>query len=311
MIKRDRLVGTKLYEREKLLSEYVGEDRVVTSKELSEELVVDSDLYKTKTGFPSLDRMLDSVEAGELIIVTGPSGQGKTTLLMSVSQNMIRNNDDSLWFTLEVTPRQFLQKIKASSEDMPLFYVPRNPIDYTDQKYMEQWEKQHKRRYEMIDWIEDRIIETKVKYETEDRRLRCVYIDHLHQLFSSTQFNTNLSLEIGDLVAKIKDIALLHDITVFLVAHCKDVPPDTSREIRMSDLRDSGMISRLADTVLGVWRIQNDDDGTARRQKPIGENDSKAKIAIFKNRRTGKLGFFTAWHENHYLKEVTSAYDEF
>lgn len=305
MIKRDRLTGTKLYEREKFLSEYKGEDRVVTSKELSEEVLEDSTLYKSKTGMPSMDRILDGVEAGELVVVTGPPGQGKTTLLMSITQNMARVEDSTLWFTLEVTPRQFLQKIKSASGEMPAFYVPRNPIDFVDQAYLDKWQKEHRRQYEMIDWIEDRIIEARVKYETEGKRLRAVFIDHIHQLFSSTQFNTNLSLEIGDLVAKIKDMALAYDLTIFLVAHCKDVPPDTSREIRMSDIRDSGMIIRLADIVMGCWRIPNDDDGTKRRQSPIGEEDTKAKISIFKNRRTGKLGFFTAWHENHYLKEAS------
>lgn len=302
-MKRDRLVGTKLYEREKLLSEYIGEDRVVTSVQLAEEVLEDSGIYNFKTGFPSLDRIVEGVEAGELIIVTGPSGEGKTTLLMSIAQNMSNASEDCLWFTLEVTPRQFLQKIKASTSKMPLFYVPRNPIDYVDQKYIAVWERENKRRYEMIDWIEDKIIEARVKYETNDKRLRAVFIDHIHQMFSLNQFNSNLSLEIGDLVAKVKDMALAYDIAIFLVAHCKDVPPDTSREIRMSDIRDSGMISRLGDMVWGVWRIPNDDDGTKRRQQPITEEDSQAKIAIFKNRRTGKRGFFTAWHENHYLKE--------
>jgi hypothetical protein len=64
------------------------------------------------------------------------------------------------------------------------------------------------------------------------------------------------------------------------------------------------MIIRLADSVLGVWRIKNENDGTQKKgNKPLEENDNKAKITVFKNRRTGKLGFFTAYHRNHYLSE--------
>lgn len=290
--------GTELYEKENRLADYQGDDRVVSSHELADELGNSKANAKLNTGVEPLDRILDGVEAGELIIVTGPTGEGKTTLLTTITQHMVKQGDLCQWFTLEVTPKQFLSKINA--KELPVFYMPHNHIEYADQDYVKEWEAKHRRKYEVIDWIEDRIVEMKVKYETEDKHLKAVFIDHLHAIFSIARFNNqNLSLEIGDLIQKVKDIALLHDITIFMIAHCKDIPDNTNREIRKEDIRDSGMISRIADSILGVWRIPNSDDGTKRRKQPIGEDDNKAKIAIFKNRRTGKLGFFTAYHTNH------------
>lgn len=305
-MKHNHPKGSELYERELELSTYEGEDKVITSPELADEIARSPrTAHSAATGMASLDRILGGgVEAGELVVVTGPTGEGKTTLLMTITKNMAAAQEKTLWFTLEVTPRQFLEKIQSGADTMPLFYIPRNPVDHTDENYVARWEAKHKRKYEMVDWIEDRIIEAKVKYEDEGKKLKAVFIDHVHQLFSSTQFNTNLSLEIGDLVARIKELALHYDLTVYLIAHCKDVPSDTNRDPRMSDIRDSGMIIRLADTVLGVWRIKNDNDGTQKKgNKPLEETDNKAKITVFKNRRTGKLGFFTAYHRNHYLSE--------
>lgn len=305
-MKNNHPKGSELFEHEEFLYEYKGEDRVIPSQELADEIAKSPrTAHSAATGMVSLDRILGGgVEAGELVLVTGPTGEGKTTLLMSITKNMARAKEKSLWFTLEVTPRQFLEKIQSGDAEMPMFYVPRSPIDHTDEEYVKRWEAKHKRKYEMIDWIEDRIIEAKVKYEEEGSKLKAVFIDHVHQLFSSSQFTSNLSLEIGDLVARIKEIAIYHDLTVYLIAHCKDVPSDTNRDPRMSDIRDSGMIIRLADTVLGVWRIKNDNDGTQKKgNKALEEDDCKAKIVVFKNRRTGKLGFFTAYHHNHYLTE--------
>ncbi|MDE2104798.1 MAG: AAA family ATPase [Patescibacteria group bacterium] len=279
-------------------------DQIITSHELAEELKkTEESVFKSMTGMPTLDRLLGGVEAGELVIVTGPSGEGKTTMLMSITQNMANEGVDSVWFTLEVTPRQFIQKM-TRTEKLPLFYIPRNGIDTADPEFVKAWEKNYKKRYEMIDWIEVKILEAQAKAAAEGRNLRCVFIDHIHQIFSIERVERNISLELGDMVAKIKKIAVENNIVVFLVAHNKDPQEGaTLREPRKEDIRDSGLIVRLADTVIGVWRIPNDDDGTAARRKVIAEDDNKAKIRVFKNRREGKLGSFVMYHIDHFLTE--------
>lgn len=304
----EKIRGKELLEKEQKLATYAGRDRIVSSHELAEELKqTDESIFQIPTGVKSLDRILgDGVEAGELIIVTGPTGEGKTTLLMSITKNMADAAINSVWFTLEVTPRQFLQKlIKASgTEDpkLPLFYLPHAGVEDAEDAYVRDWEQKHRRRYEMIDWIEDRIIEAKVKVEAQERALKAVFIDHIHMIFSLAR-SQNVSLEIGDMVARIKDIALMHNLAVFLIAHTKDPAEGSSREPRKEDIRDSGLISRLADTIIGVWRIKNSNDGTKKGREEINEDDNKAKVRVFKNRRTGIQGFFTMYHKNHYLTE--------
>lgn len=283
MPNKKHLSGSKLYEMEKRLSEYTGEDRIVSSRELAEELKhTDESVFVTKTGVPTFDRLFDGgVEAGELIVVTGPTGEGKTTFLMSITRNMAEAGVGSVWFTLEVTPRQFIKKISSSGEP-PLFYLPHENTD------------------NQIKWLEERIVEAKVKHN-----VRVVFIDHLHQIFSMAKMDrsNNISLEIGDLTAKIKDLALVHNVVVFLIAHTKDDPSGSSREPRKEDIRDSGLISRLADSIVGIWRVPNSDEITAVRRKPIDEDDVKAKVRVFKNRRNGKLGSWFMVHENHYLTD--------
>ena len=122
-------------------------------------------------------------------------------------------------------------------------------------------------------------------------------------IFSLSAMSRNVSLEIGDMVAKIKEMAISYNIVIFLIAHTKDPSAETKREPKKEDIRDSGLISRLADSIIGVWRIQNKEDGTSTSRREIDEEDNKAKVRIFKNRRTGKLGWFTMYHVKHYLTE--------
>ena len=313
---KEKLRGKKLFDKELELSVYAGRDRIVSSHELAKELEkTDDSIFKISTGIKSLDRILGGgVESGELIIVTGPTGEGKTTLLMSITQNMIESDINSVWFTLEVTPRQFLQKLmKASGETtaVPLFYLPRAGIEDAEEEVVKKWERDHGRKFEMIDWLEERIIEAKIKVEKENKKLKAVFIDHIHMIFSLSQVSRNISLEIGDMVAKIKELAITHNVAVFLIAHSKDDPQNSKREPRKEDIRDSGLISRLADTIVGVWRIQNTEDGTGTFRHEINEGDNKAKIRVFKNRRVGTLGFFIMYHRNHHMTEDVFAGTDF
>lgn len=269
-----------LSKKELELSTYDGEDRVVLAQELQNELsLTDDSMFRFNTGIKSMDRILDGVECGELIVVTGLTGGGKTTLLMTITNNMAESGVKSCWFTLEVTPRQFLKKMVARGGDLPEFYIPKENKDNT------------------LKWIEERIVESMVKYNS-----RVVFIDHINAIYSLIQSQGNVSLEIGDLVAKIKSIAIKHNQIIFLIAHCKD--PVDSKEPTERSIRDSGLISRYADSILGIWRVRNEVDPNSTVLGSIEEEDTDSKIRIWKNRRSGKLGKFFMRHENHYLTEI-------
>jgi len=270
------------------LVNYQGEDRIVTSHELAETLDVDNTIQQ-QTGIKSLDRILNGVEAGEMIIVSGPTGEGKTTLLMSMTASMAKRDVPSLWFTLEVTPKSFIYKIKKACQDkLPLFYLPNRNAD------------------NQLEWLEQRIIEAKTKHD-----VKVVFIDHIHQIFSLHRVRSgSVSLEIGDMVGKIKQIAIDHHLVIFLIAHTRDNSIKPDAEPRKEEIRDSGLISRLADAIVLVWRIRNEDNLTTKnRPKSLSETDIRSKVRVVKNRREGKLGTFLMEHNNGILVEIDENFD--
>ncbi len=282
------LPASKLYELESKLSEYVGPDQMVSSLEVQEQLAkTEESVFTIPTGVPSLDRLLEGgVEAGELFVVSGPTDEGKSTMLMTITRNMALKDIKTAWFTMEITPRQFIKKI-GNKGNLPLFYLPQESYEAGE---------------DTLNWIQERIIEARAKYGVQ-----VVFIDHLHQIFSlaKTSKQGNISWEIGDLVGRIKNMAISLNIVIFLIAHTKDDPEGSSREPRKEDIRDSGLISRLADEILMVWRVQNESEITDKRRKPTEESDTKAKVRLMKNRRVGKYGTWFMFHENYNLREVS------
>lgn len=259
-------------EVEKRLYEYQGEDRIISSTELAEELKKTEDVVRIYPTFvPTFDRLLEGgIEGGELAIVTGPTSAGKTTMLMSITQDMAKHFNTA-WFTMEVTPRQFMRKL---GENPPLFYTP-NENQNGD-----------------VDWLVERIIEAIVKYD-----VKVVFIDHLHFFFSLNRFQgKSLSLELGDVVTKIKQLAVEYNIAIFLIAHGTD-DKTSKREPRMTDVRDSGMVIRLADIVMGICRVVNDAKLDEQFVDEAGEHDIKSKVYLWKNRRVGKRGKFFMYYD--------------
>lgn len=239
-----------LVEIEKRLSEYQGADRVVKSTEVWNLMAAQKDPFAFQSKIPSLDDAIDGFEAGELVTVSGLTGQGKTTLCQSLSWNFLLQNIPSLWFSYEMTPRQFIRKLHSD-----LFvYMP--------------LALQGKSR----EWIRERIHEAKLKYG-----VRAVFIDHLHFLVDMARIK-NPSLEIGAIVRELKGIAVDLNVTVFLIAHSTKVRFD--QEPELDSIRDSSFIPQDSDIVLIVWRSRD----------KAGEFTDQTVLKVAKSRRTGVMG---------------------
>lgn len=286
-----QLSGEELAKLEEELFDYDGDDKIITSHELAENIDSLPELPKYKTHMPTLDdRLNGGFEPGELVIVSAPTGHGKTTLGMTFTRSMVRNDDRNIaWISYEVTPRQFINKMRAPSDwdEVPLFYIPK---DYKDGDF---------------DWLYHRILEAKAKHNID-----CVFIDNLHDVVNMESMRKGeTSLEIGQITSKLKQVALRLGVTVFLSTHLRKMS-SRKTEPNIGDIRDSGRIADNADIVLGLWRISDDSEGDERLWKKPDNTDTRAKIDIWKNRR-GRIGYILADWEAHHYQELERYQDNY
>lgn len=210
----------------KSLKDYTGEDEIISSHELKLKLdATQGKMYvQVKSGLPSLDHAIEGFQDGELIVISGPTKQGKTLLAQTFTYNFYQKNIHPLWFTFEVPPKQFLSQFP----DLPLMYMPTKLRPYA------------------MDWLEDRIMESFLKNNT-----RIVFIDHLHFLFDMARLRSP-SIEIGTVIRKLKTIAINNNFVIFLLCHT--TKGKSEQTLSYESIRDSSFISQESDSVLMIKR---------------------------------------------------------
>ena len=67
-----------------------------------------------KTGFKNIDEKIKGFKAGDLIVVAGRPGMGKTTWALNIATNNIMKGKNVLVFSLEMTNEQLVKKIISS-----------------------------------------------------------------------------------------------------------------------------------------------------------------------------------------------------
>ena len=231
-------------------------------------------------GIPAFDEALDGgVRDGELIVVSGKTGEGKSLLCQSLTFNFSKQQIPSLWFSYEMSSFYLMQRFQKHSPIPPHFlvYVPTDLNQNT------------------IQFLEDKIKEAKKEYNC-----KVVFIDHLHFLVPLQQVG-NTSLMIGGIMRKLKLLALKLNVIIFLIAHTKKVYQDES--LSLSSIRDSSLISQEADYVFLIERLRESSKGKLDIEDSGWTNESKVTLA--KNRRTGQLLFLKFDYENGILVPET------
>lgn len=233
---------------EQELATYAGEDRMVLGAEaLGIIKAEEKPKFHVLSHIPTLDQTIGGFYGGQLVVLSGTTGHGKTTMAQTLTTTFADQGVKSSWFSYEVSDEDFLGQFKT--ETLMHFYIPLKMTART------------------IKWIEARALESSIKYGAN-----VVFIDHLHYLLDFHKTNS-ISFDVGSIVRGLKEIAKVRDMIIVLICHTTKTAPD--KELDLGDARDSSFIEQESDVVLYLWRDRTVENASVIK---VAKNRKKGSI---------------------------------
>ena len=241
------------------------------------------------TGYYDWDRMTQGLVAGNLIILAGRPGMGKTSFAINVAQHVaIREHRTVGVFSLEMGDNELAQRILSSEANLPFGLLR------TGQLSEGQWSQ----LYDTVEasknapiFIDDSPnpslaeIASKARRLKAERQLGLLIIDYLQLMSAGGRFESR-QLEIAYISRGLKQLAKELEIPVVALSQLSRQTERRAGDHRpqLSDLRESGSIEQDADMVCFVYRdeIYNKDD-------PEVKGLAELIVAKHRNGQTGTV----------------------
>jgi replicative DNA helicase len=217
------------------------------------------------TGFSDLDRLLNGLHPGQLIIVAGRPGLGKSTVSMDFARNAaIRHNCAAAIFSLEMSKIEMVMRLLSAEARVPLHVLRSGQLTDDD------WSKLARRMGEISEapiFVDDTPNMNLMEIRAKARRLKQ---RHNLKLMSSPKKTESRQQEVSELSRGLKLLAKEVECPVIAVSQLNRGPEQrTDKRPQLSDLRESGSIEQDADVVILLHR----DDYYDKESPRAGEAD--------------------------------------
>ena len=256
-------------------------------------------LIGSSTGFKDIDKKLQGLQKGDLVVVAGRPSMGKTSFAMNIAENVLLDEESKgavLIFSLEMPGESLTTRMLSGMSKLDQQNVRSGMLK--DQELRELLSEGEKLK-NMPLWIDDSSILSPMELRAKARRLKrqegelsLIVVDYLQlmQLPLSVENRVN---QISEISRSLKSLAKELDVPVIALSQLnRAVEQRPNKRPIMADLRDSGAIEQDADVILFIYRdeVYNEDS----------EQGNKAEIIIGKQ-RNGPIGTVNLT----FLKEYT------
>ncbi|WP_029767503.1 replicative DNA helicase [Haloglycomyces albus] len=242
------------------------------------------------TGFTDLDKLLSGIQPGQLIIVAGRPGLGKSTVAMDFLRHAsLHHRMSSALFSLEMSKFEIVMRLLSAETRVPMHVLRDGSLEDDD------WTRLVRRMGEISEsplFIDDTASMTLMEIRAKARRLKqkndlkMMVVDYL-QLMTSPKQVESRQQEVSEISRGLKLLAKEVECPIIAVAQLNRGPEQrTDRRPQLSDLRESGSLEQDADVVLLLHR-----DDYYDKESP----------------RAGEADFIVAKHRNGATDTVTVA----
>jgi replicative DNA helicase len=312
---------SKIYQ---LAENYTSEDPVNTSQVLGGALgdlqdrmdkSLNNDLQGVETGFKMLNELSGGWQKGDLIIVAGRPGMGKTAFTLALARNAaVMAGKSAAFFSLEMPTNQLMMRLISSESDIEQEKIRKGTINQAElAQITSKMDKLNKVNLFFDDTPALSVMDFRKKVrklKRADHGLDLVVIDYLQLMTTSnvegnnSKVITNREQQIAFISRSLKSIAKELEIPIIALAQLSRSAESRGNSTKpskpmLSDLRESGSIEQDADMVIFLFREAYYDD-KAEDEEGNSLKDV-ATISIAKN-RNGRTDSFDARFIGKYVK---------
>lgn len=242
-----------------------------------------------RTGFVDLDRMTHGLQPGNLVIVAGRPGMGKTSLALNIAAHVAQHEKKAAgFFSLEMSEMEIAMRVLCSTTDIPFHRLRGGQLSPRD------WSRLHEAvagSRESPLFVDDSANPSLLEVASKARRLKAqsglslLVVDYL-QLMNAGGRYENRNLEIGAITRGLKQLAKELKVPVVALSQLSRLPERRGKDHRpqLADLRESGNIEQDADIVMFVYREE-----VYEPEDPDVEGLADLIIAKHRNGETGSV----------------------
>ena len=235
------------------------------------------------------------VRLSELDTWTSGTGMGKTTIIKALQNHFFHTTEfNQALIHLE-------EPLEDTGDDLIAYEVGKrftiNDPEYRDSKeyakvandlFMAE-DAMGKKRFQLFDAfgsVEDESLFDIIRYAAQAEGCMIVWVDHLSILVSDLDGNEDERRKIDRIMHGLKELTIELGIYIGLISHLRK-PNGNGKSFEegavptLDDLRGSGSIKQLSNTVLAISRDQQHENSTAR---------NTSAITVLKCRKTGRTG---------------------
>ncbi len=274
-----------------------------TYRELVDNYLTDGKMNGLDTGFVELNNRTGGFHGGELILIAGRPGMGKSSFAVNIAEHAaIKNGKPVAIFNLEMPKTQIVNRILCSQALVETGKLRTGELDPDDWvSVCNELSKIHTSPIYIDDssTITVSEIRAKCKRLKQTKGLSMIVIDYL-QLMQSNRRSENRQQEISEISRSLKVLAKELDIPVVALSQLSRASESRSdKRPMLSDLRESGAIEQDADMVMFLYR----DEYYNKESKDRG----LAECIVAKHRQ-GETGTFKLGWKGMYTKFVNVEY---
>jgi len=257
----------------------------------------DSRLVGVDTGFPRLNEYTGGFQCGDLIVVAGKTGHGKTSFAMNCVGNVARHGHSVGVFSLEMSQNEVAERLLQSEARFDITKIYRDRLTAIDWKQLNDGcQRLYNQNIIICDTggisISELILQA--KRMKRDHDIKLLVVDYLQLVSAPAE---SRQMEVSKVGRLLKALAKNLNIPLMALSQFSRKIDERRGEPMLSDLRESGSIEQDSNIVLMLY---NPHEFGETKDYGYGDDNKYIRELIVGKNRSGKTGkILLRWTPEH------------